>query len=571
MALVFAAATQAAPITRLEVRGDPGDPVSTGQSFTFTTDSGSFTTTTSFPEGAGAAFNAPNHHWAVRFAAPRGTRLAPGAHENVPRYPFQGPTEWALNVNSNLGSCPGARSSFDIKQVRFDAFGVPQILHATFEQHCNGAPPGLYGRLVFNADTSLWINSPETVYALQGTPISFEVSAVDAEGDPIELSASGVPPGATFSDLGSGSGRLDWPGGHPDPGSFQVTIHAQDTTGYAVSMPTTIKIHGPDFIRLDSDLGHFITQGRSYFFQDSNATLLRWANTGWAASARAVTPWDDMELAFAAPYPRPLGAGRHLAQSAPAGMYPSALNLSGNHRGCNPGTGWFDIRQVEFGGPGALMKIWLVFEHHCQGSTPAVRGEVRINADTAIYVLPPADLYVRVRTDTSVIIQGTDTRGSAVTLTASGLPPGCSFTDYGTGSGELLMTPDLGTPGDYPITFTCVNGLGDEAEAVTYLHVLPPPVAADPMTPTPAWALDGPLPNPSHGDGYVSFALPDGREAMLDLIDLTGRKVRSQAVGHLGPGRHRVALPGQGLPTGLYWIRLRRDGETLSKPLVIIR
>jgi hypothetical protein len=73
-----------------------------------------------------------------------------------------------------------------------------------------------------------------------------------------------------------------------------------------------------------------------------------------------------------------------------------------------------------------------------------------------------------------------------------------------------------------------------------------------------AFALDGPRPNPAIGGRMVvHFALPSGEPATLELLDVAGRRVRQQAVGVLGAGRHAVDLSlGQRLKAGLYFVRL---------------
>ncbi|MCC6652123.1 MAG: hypothetical protein IT348_13305, partial [Candidatus Eisenbacteria bacterium] len=55
------------------------------------------------------------------------------------------------------------------------------------------------------------------------------------------------------------------------------------------------------------------------------------------------------------------------------------------------------------------------------------------------------------------------------------------------------------------------------------------------------FALRGFPSNPVTRSGLeVSFALPNGAPAVLDLLDVHGRSVRSRAVGSLGAGEHRV-------------------------------
>jgi hypothetical protein len=60
----------------------------------------------------------------------------------------------------------------------------------------------------------------------------------------------------------------------------------------------------------------------------------------------------------------------------------------------------------------------------------------------------------------------------------------------------------------------------------------------------------------------VEFSLPSAEPARLELIDIGGRRIADQAVGALGPGRHRVDLSGgRRLAPGLYLVRLEQSGQ----------
>jgi hypothetical protein len=84
--------------------------------------------------------------------------------------------------------------------------------------------------------------------------------------------------------------------------------------------------------------------------------------------------------------------------------------------------------------------------------------------------------------------------------------------------------------------------------------------------------LYGVCPNPLHaGLGTVSFTLPDAAPARLELIDVAGRVVLRQDVGHLGAGRHDVALRGRSLAAGVFWLRLTRAHRSVASRVVVTR
>jgi hypothetical protein len=61
--------------------------------------------------------------------------------------------------------------------------------------------------------------------AAEGIPKGFQVTAVDADGQALTYTASGLPAGASFD---PGTRRFDWTPGHTQAGSYNVTFRATD-------------------------------------------------------------------------------------------------------------------------------------------------------------------------------------------------------------------------------------------------------------------------------------------------------------------------------------------------------
>jgi len=76
----------------------------------------------------------------------------------------------------------------------------------------------------------------------------------------------------------------------------------------------------------------------------------------------------------------------------------------------------------------------------------------------------------------------------------------------------------------------------------------------------PAW------PNPATGGTLtVSFTLPDGGAATLELFDVAGRRIASRDVGSMGAGAHAVTLgAGRSLAPGVYLVRLAQGGRSAT-------
>ena len=113
---------------------------------------------------------------------------------------------------------------------------------------------------------------------------------------------------------------------------------------------------------------------------------------------------------------------------------------------------------------------------------------------------------------------------------------------------------ETGAAGSY-YKLTAVDWNGNESP---YALVAPGQTTGAPEASGLTFALDGARPTPATGGRMmVHFTLASGAPARLELIDVTGRRVRDRAVGALGPGRHAMDLAaGDPLAPGMYLIRL---------------
>jgi PKD repeat protein len=79
----------------------------------------------------------------------------------------------------------------------------------------------------------------------QGSMAFISVSGSDPDGDPLALTASGLPPFGTLTDNGDGSGSIQlMPSGTQPPGSWPVTVYLTDGTN-AVSQSFTVTVTPP--------------------------------------------------------------------------------------------------------------------------------------------------------------------------------------------------------------------------------------------------------------------------------------------------------------------------------------
>jgi hypothetical protein len=90
----------------------------------------------------------------------------------------------------------------------------------------------------------------------------------------------------------------------------------------------------------------------------------------------------------------------------------------------------------------------------------------------------------------------------------------------------------------------------------------PPPVAG--------MELGRITPDPVTRNARVSFRLAHADDVRLDLLDLQGRTLRRLATGPYAAGEHSLNLGRDGLPAGIYWLRLRTAGAERHSRFVVL-
>ncbi len=76
-------------------------------------------------------------------------------------------------------------------------------------------------------------------------------------------------------------------------------------------------------------------------------------------------------------------------------------------------------------------------------------------------------------------------------------------------------------------------------------------------------------PNPAHGLVQVEFVLPQNGAVQVDLFNLVGEQVMGKKLGSLPVGAHRTALDLDGVPAGIYFVKVGLNGRLMTKKLVV--
>jgi len=463
--------------TSLSMTSEPGDFIGQGQSYLYAQADGTFTVQKNFYNGVTVSFSTPDysHWWSLDFAAPNNQFLAVGTYLGGVRYPFQDADQSGLAVAGDGRGCNTLTGRFEVKQIEYGAGAAITAFWATFEQHCEGGVPALFGEIRYSADVGLVVTAPynQTIGRLQ--PLTFNVSAVDLAGHSVTLSAIGLPEGATFTDQGDNTGVLTWTPAMDQLGRYLVTFRGDDGHGGTNTSATLVSVMGVTALAMQSDSGDYIGGGQSYLYTPSNAWILAGTNYDNGVSASSIVPdyshWWSLD--FAAPNNEPLAVETYLG----AMRYPfqdadkPGLDLYGDGRGCNTLTGQFEVKQIEYGTGTDIAAFWATIEQHCEGATPALHGEILYNADARLDIVVPGSASIFAGRMLTIPVSVPDPQGLPVTMTAVDLPSGAVFTDHGDNTATLEWTPGADQAGDYTVNFNAADGLRYAGSATTHITV----------------------------------------------------------------------------------------------------
>ena len=147
---------------------------------------------------------------------------------------------------------------------------------------------------------------------------------------------------------------------------------------------TTLETVQNGTLAMTSDPGDWVGQGRSYSF--STPGNLFFARSSQGGSDLTVTAQPDGSstgewvLELAAPFGQQLVPGTYTGavRASERGTSAPGLDVSGELRGCSSLTGSFTVLDATYETSGYVDSFHATFEQHCDGASPALRGEVQV-------------------------------------------------------------------------------------------------------------------------------------------------------------------------------------------------
>ena len=148
---------------------------------------------------------------------------------------------------------------------------------------------------------------------------------------------------------------------------------------------------GPSATRTDktslsftSDPQHYVGQGRSVTLTLETATFTPLvARSGGYVSVIVQSknaPSTQWGFIIVAPTGSGLTPGSYTTTRFDS-LSGVGMDFFGDGRGCNSATGQLVIHEIRFGAGDTLLRLRASFDHHCEGASPVLHGELTVLAD----------------------------------------------------------------------------------------------------------------------------------------------------------------------------------------------
>ena len=260
-----------------------------------------------------------------------------------------------------------------------------------------------------------------TQTVVEGGSLTFNVSATDADGDNLTLSETGLPPFASFTDNGNGT----------------ATITVTPDFGDALGSPYAVTIQATD----DGIGALFDTESFQLQITDGNQPPV-------------LEPIGNQSVAE--------GGSLTIALSASDGdgdgltLIESGLPAFGSFTDNGDGTGSITLLPASGDANNSPYSITVTVID--DGAGLLVDSEtfeltvVSVNQAPVLTLLPAGDMSVAEGAEQTMLISATDGDGNNLAFSEAGLPSFASLTDNGDGTGQILVSPQAGDSGSYPVT-----------------------------------------------------------------------------------------------------------------------
>ncbi|MCP5059064.1 MAG: tandem-95 repeat protein [bacterium] len=273
---------------------------------------------------------------------------------------------------------------------------------------------------VFNANQAPVLAAVGNQAVDEGGTLSLSVSATDPEGDALSLTAGNLPTGASFVDGGNGTATFSWMPDFAQAGNNSVTFTVADNGSPPLSDSETIVISVGDVNRppVLAPIGNQgVNEGDPLVLNLAAADLDGDALSFSTANLPATSTFVDD------------------ADGTATFSWTPAFGETGNYA--------------------------VTFSAMDDGTPPAgVSETVTISVgdvNRSPVITPIGNQMISEGAPLQLAVMASDPDGNMLSLQASGLPQGATFSDAGNGTGSFAWTPGFDQGGNHAITFTAMD------------------------------------------------------------------------------------------------------------------
>jgi hypothetical protein len=367
-------------------------------------------------------------NFSLEFAAPPWKTLHPGLYTNAQRAYFRTAGHPGIDIGGDGRGCSNDAGRFDVKSIKVSGNRIVS-LWLTYEQHCEGEPPALFGEVRINAARQATLQPavkavwwPDTLVGPGGPTVPAMFVATGRK--PVRIAGArvvGHDPGdfpileddCTGAKLQPGQTCQVWVRFVPAMnGPRTAELRVTTNSGLRrVAALDGVGLGGRTELAMTSDPGDYIGQGASYDFTTMNATIS--ASGDYSHVSGSVTGPDDLwSLEFSAPQDGSLTIGStYDATRWTGGQHGGAvMQVFGDVRGCSALDGTFTVDALSVAPDGSLENAVISFVQHCEGATPALRGTFYWRGPTGDNAPPDpvSGLYAKRRSDGAAVVSWTN-------------------------------------------------------------------------------------------------------------------------------------------------------------------
>lgn len=378
---------------QLYMLSQSGDYIGQGQEINIDSTTHTFSAQRNYDNGVSIAVNGATW-WYLDFAAPGDVDLTQGLYENAARFPFQSSTQPGLDVSGNGRGCNTLTGNFTVLEVAYNADGTVSQFAADFEQHCDGAEPGLFGAIRINSTVPIDVTIPAVFAKAGGDRYAIDNQRVTLDGSGSYTSDGSAITAYEWSQITGPAVTLDDPtsvtpsftapiaplGGVDLEFELRVTTSSGAVGTDTVKVIVSSKSDPQTFISMNSESGDYIGQGGQYYFTLNDGTIVQ-SSTDLDMVRVVFQGGNSWYYNFAAPEGTGLSEQLYLGATRYPFQDPQVpgMDVYGAGKGCNTLTGSFEVLDITRNSTNDIETLAVDFEQHCEGQAPALFGQVRYN------------------------------------------------------------------------------------------------------------------------------------------------------------------------------------------------